>query len=71
VVVVEAGDRIEEIQAMDEIRVEVVLEEIVLSILRRDTSSESSPERLRRSRPTDRESVLNEAAPIAQITLRG
>ncbi len=70
-VVVAAGDRIEEIQAIEAINMLVVLEEMVLSILRSDTRSESSVERLRRSRPRDRERVLNEVAPIAQITFKG
>lgn len=68
---VEAGDRIEEIHEIDAISIEVVLDEIVLSILSRDTRSDSSEERLRRSRPSDRDSVLNEVAPIAHMTLRG
>jgi hypothetical protein len=51
--------------------IEVVLEDMVLSILRRDTSKESRPERLRRSCPIDLDSVLNKVAPIAAITLRG
>jgi hypothetical protein len=51
--------------------IEVVLEDMVLSILSSDTRSDKSAERLRSSSPIDLDSVLNEVAPIAAITLSG
>jgi len=67
----EVGERTEEIQEIEDISIVVVLLEIVLSILRRDTSRETRVDRLRRRSPRERESTLNEVAPIAQMMFSG
>ncbi len=69
--VVDAGDRIEEIQEIEAMSIEVVLDEMVLSMLSSETNRDSSDERLRSRSPSDRDIVLNEVAAIAEITLRG
>ncbi len=69
--VVDAGDRIEEIQEIEAMSIEVVLDEMVLSMLSSETNRDSSDERLRSRSPSDRDIVLNDVAAIAEITLRG
>jgi hypothetical protein len=69
--VVDAGDRIEDIQEIEAMSIEVVLDEMVLSMLSSETNRDSSDERLRSRSPSDRDIVLNEVAAIAEITLRG
>ncbi len=68
---VDAGDRIEEIQEIEAMSIEVVLDEMVLSMLSSETNRDSSDERLRSRSPSDRDIVLNDVAAIAEITLRG
>jgi hypothetical protein len=67
----DAGDRIEEIQEIEAMSIEVVLDEIVLSMLSSETNSDSSDDRLRSRSPSDRDIVLNEVAAIAEMTLSG